>query len=42
MRDLHERVQKYTGAFDLPEPDDELRELVQHIVDNEVKHLSAR
>jgi hypothetical protein len=38
LADLHGRVQKYTGPFELPEPDDELRSTVQHIVDNEVAH----
>ncbi len=40
--ELHGRVQKYTGPFELPEPDDELRGIIQHIVDNEVRHLSHR
>lgn len=40
--DLHKRVPKYTGPFDLPDPDDELRAMVQQIVDNEVKHLRTR
>src|SRR5207244_11444964 len=32
---LRERVQKYTGPFELSDPDEELRELVQRIVDHE-------
>jgi hypothetical protein len=35
-------VPKYTGPFDLPDPDHELREMVEHIVENEVKHLRTR
>ena len=40
--ELHEKSQKYTGPFDLPEPDDDLRATVQHIVDNEVRHVPTR
>jgi len=40
--ELHTEVQEYTGPFELPEPDDELRALVQRIVDNEVKHMPTR
>jgi hypothetical protein len=40
--ELHGQVQEYTGPFELPEPDDELRAMVQHIVDNEVKHVPVR
>jgi len=40
--ELHEKVQKYTGPFELPEPDEGLRAMVQHIVDNEVKHVPMR
>ena len=38
--ELHEKLQKYTGPFDLPEPDDETRRTVQRIVDNEVRHVA--
>jgi hypothetical protein len=40
--ELHGQVQKYTGPFELPEPDDELRSMAQRIVDNEVKHVPMR
>jgi hypothetical protein len=40
--ELHEQVQEYTGPFELPEPDDELRAIIQRIVDNEVAHLPMR
>jgi len=40
--ELHEKLQKYTGPFELPEPDEELRSMVQHIVDNEVHHVPTR
>jgi hypothetical protein len=33
LRELHEQVQRYTGPFELPEPDDELRAMVGRIVD---------
>lgn len=42
LLELHERVQAYTGPFELPEPDDELRGMIQHIVDNEAKHVPVR
>jgi hypothetical protein len=35
LRDLHERVQRYTGPFDLPEPEDEVRRMVERIVGND-------
>jgi hypothetical protein len=40
--DLHEQLQEYTGPFELPEPDEEIRAIVQRIVDNEVKHVPTR
>ena len=40
--DLHEQLQEYTGPFDLPDPDEETRAIVQRIVDNEVKHVPTR
>ncbi len=40
--ELHEKLQKYTGPFELPEPDQEVRAMVQHIVDNEVRHVPMR
>ncbi len=40
--DLHEQLQEYTGPFELPEPDEEIRAIVQRIVDNDVKHVPVR
>jgi hypothetical protein len=40
--ELREKLQTYTGPFELPEPDDETRRLVQRIVENEVRHLATR
>jgi hypothetical protein len=40
--DMHRQLQEYTGPFELPEPDEELRSMVQHIVDNEVAHVPVR
>lgn len=40
--DLHEQLQEYTGPSELPEPDEDLRTIVQRIVDNEVKHVPTR
>jgi len=40
--DLHKQLQEYTGPFELPEPDEEVRAIVQRIVDNEVKHVPTR
>ncbi len=40
--ELHEQVQEYTGPFELPDPDDDLRAMVQRIVDNEVAHVPTR
>ena len=40
--ELHEKLQKYTGPFELPEPDDETRAAIQHIVDSEVRHVPMR
>ena len=40
--ELHEKVQKYTGPFELLEPDDETRAAIQHIVDCEVRHVPKR
>lgn len=34
--DVHERAQRYTSPFELPEPDDDLRAMIQRIVDREV------
>jgi hypothetical protein len=42
LTDLHERVQKYTGPFDLPEPDDELSALIERLVEREVRHVPRR
>lgn len=42
LLEVHEQAQKYTGPFDLPEPDDELRAMMQQIVDNEVTHVPVR
>jgi hypothetical protein len=40
--DLHERLQEYTGPFELPDPDGETRAIVQRIVDNDVNHVPTR
>ena len=40
--ELQGKLQKYTGPFELPEPDDDLRAAIQHIVDSEVRHVSMR
>ena len=42
LSELHEQLQEYTGPFDLADPDEETRAMVQHIVDNEVKHVPVR
>ncbi len=42
LLDLHEELQEYTGPFDLPEPDEETRAIVQRIVDNDVNHVPTR
>ena len=39
LRDLHEKVEKYTGPFELPEPDEELRATIEKIVDHEVRNV---
>jgi hypothetical protein len=33
LREMHERVQRYTGPFELAEPDEELRATLERIVD---------
>ena len=40
--ELHGQLQEYTGPFELPEPDEDVRAIVQRIVDNEVKHVPTR
>jgi hypothetical protein len=40
--DLHEQLEEYTGPFELPDPDEDIRAIVQKIVDNEVKHVPMR
>lgn len=40
--DLHQRLQEYTGPFELPEPDADVRAIVGRIVEKEVKHLPTR
>ena len=40
--DLHEKLQAYTGPFELPEPDDELRALVGKIVRRETANVPTR
>jgi hypothetical protein len=32
---LHEQVQPYTGPFELPEPDEEIRAMVERVVELE-------
>jgi hypothetical protein len=39
LLELHGELQQYTGPFELPEPDEDIRAIVQKIVDNEVKHV---
>jgi hypothetical protein len=39
MFDLHGQVQKYTGRFKLPEPDEELRAIIEKI---EVRNVPTR
>ncbi|MEX2225252.1 MAG: hypothetical protein WEB52_02240 [Dehalococcoidia bacterium] len=41
-RGLHERVEEYTGPFELPEPDDELDAMVERIVEREIRHVPTR
>jgi hypothetical protein len=33
------QVQGYAGAFELPEPDSDIRVTIQPIADNEAKHV---
>jgi hypothetical protein len=40
--ELHEQLQEYTGPFELPEPDEDMRATIRRIVDNEVKHVPVR
>jgi hypothetical protein len=42
MLDLHEQVQKYTGPFELPEPDEDLRATIEKIVEHEVRNVPTR
>ncbi len=43
LTELRGQVQEYTGPFELPEPDDELRAMVQRVVvDREVTHVPTR
>jgi hypothetical protein len=35
-------VQKYTGPFELPEPDEELRATIEKIVEHEVRNVPTR
>lgn len=40
--DVHKELQTYTGSFELPEPDEDLRATIQRIIDNEVNHVPMR
>ena len=40
--ELHKELQEYTGTFELPDPDADMRATIQRIVDNEVKHVPTR
>ncbi len=40
--EVHGQLQEYTGPFELPEPDEEIRDVVQRVVDNEVNHVPTR
>jgi hypothetical protein len=40
--ELHEKLQTYTGPFDLPEPDEELRATIEKIVEHEVRNVPTR
>jgi hypothetical protein len=42
LLELHGDLQEYTGPFDLPDPDEETRAIVQRIVDNDVNHVPTR
>jgi hypothetical protein len=42
LTELHEEVQAYIGAFDLPEPDEDLDAMVQRIVDRETRNVPTR
>ena len=39
---LHERVQQYTGPFELSEPDDELRRAIATIAEQEIRQVPTR
>ena len=38
---LHEDLQVYTGPFELPDPDEDVRATVARIVEQEVRNVSA-
>ncbi len=42
LTDLHGKLQEYTGPFELPEPDDEVRAMVEKIVGREVSNVPTR
>jgi hypothetical protein len=42
LMELHEKLQTYTGPFDLPEPDEELRATIDKIVEHEVRNVPMR
>jgi hypothetical protein len=42
LTELHDKVAEYTGPFDMPEPDEELMELVERIADREMRHVPTR
>jgi hypothetical protein len=42
LTDLHQRVQTYTGPFELPEPDDELGGVVERLAEREMQNVPTR
>lgn len=42
LNEVRETLQEYTGAFELPDPDEYLRATMQRIVDYEVAHVPMR
>lgn len=39
---MHERVEEYTGQFELPVPDEDIRATLHRIVEREVAILAVR
>jgi len=42
LTELHEKLQAYTGPFELPEPDEEIRATIDRIVEHEVRNVPMR